>query len=109
MSDRWENDRTSTRRYDRNYDQKRDRRDRDTQFYRRSNRSSGDNWNDNSSTQNYNNDSYKKSNDNLNRTNGLVMYIDSNNIGRLIGKGGSKIKALQEESHAMIKVSKILF
>lgn len=108
-SDRWESDRTSSRRYDRSYDRRREgRRERDTQFYRRSNRSFGDNWNNDSSTRNYNEDSYGKSNDNSGGTNGLVIYIDSNSVGRLIGKGGSKIKALEEESRAKINVNKIL-
>lgn len=109
MGDRWENNRSSSRRYDRSYDHRREgRRERDSQIYRRSNRSYGDNWNSDSSTQNYDNDSYRKSNDNSDSTNGLVMYIDTNSIGRLIGKGGSKIKALQEESNAKISVNKIL-
>lgn len=105
MGDRWENNRPSSRRYDRSYDHRREgRRERDSQIYRRSNRSYGDS---DSSTQNYD-DSYRKTNDNSDGTNGLVMYIDTNSIGRLIGRGGSKIKALQEESNAKINVNKIL-
>lgn len=106
MGDRWENNR---RRFEPNYDQRReDRRERDNPFYRRSNRSFGDNWRNDSSTQNYNNDSYRKRNDDSNGTNSFVMYIDTNSVGRVIGKGGSKIKALQEESNAMIKVDKTI-
>lgn len=104
---RWESDRMPSRRYD--Y-RRENRRERDSQLYRRSNRSFGDTlWGSDSSTQNYH-DSYRKSNDgnkDLDNTNGLVMYIDTNSVGRLIGKGGNKIKALEEESHAKIKVNKI--
>ncbi|XP_011637060.1 probable ATP-dependent RNA helicase DDX43 [Pogonomyrmex barbatus] len=103
----WESNRTSVRRYDRGYDHRREnRRERDSQFYRRSNRSFGDNWNNDSNTQNYHDNSYRKNNENLDDANELVMYIDTNNIGRLIGRGGSKIKALQEESNAMINIDK---
>lgn len=107
MGDSWENDdRTSSRRYDRGYDQRRgNKRERDSQFYRRSNRSFGDN--NDSSRPNYNNDLYRRSDEKSDSTNGLVMYIDSSNIGRLIGRGGSKIKALQEDSGAKINVNKI--
>ncbi|KAG5339518.1 DDX43 helicase, partial [Acromyrmex charruanus] len=106
MEDNWESDnRTSSRRYDRGYDHRRgNRRERESQFYRRSNRSYGDN--NDSSRQKYNNDSYRKSDEKSDSTNGLVMYIDSNNIGRLIGRGGSKIKALQEDSGARINIDK---
>ncbi|TGZ47066.1 probable ATP-dependent RNA helicase DDX43 isoform X1 [Temnothorax longispinosus] len=110
MSDRWDSNRTPSRRYERGYDQRREvRRERDNQFYRRSNRSSGDNWRDDS-TQNYSNDSYRRSNDGNSAsegaTNGLVMYIDTNNIGRVIGRGGTKIKALQDESQAKISIDR---
>ncbi|KYN40574.1 putative ATP-dependent RNA helicase DDX43 [Trachymyrmex septentrionalis] len=106
MDDNWESDnKTSSRRYDRGYDHRRgNRRERGSQFYRRSNRSFGDN--NDSNKQSYNNDSYRKSDEKSNSTNGLVMYIDSNNIGRLIGRGGSKIKALQEDSGARINIDK---
>jgi hypothetical protein len=108
----WQDNRPSSRRYDRGYDQRRDnRRERDTYFYKRSNTSSGDNFNNDSST--YNNDSHRReyvrtSNDNLNSTNGFVMYVDTNSIGKIVGRGGSKIKALESESNAKIKVSRIL-
>ncbi|XP_012540510.1 probable ATP-dependent RNA helicase DDX43 [Monomorium pharaonis] len=112
MNDSWDNDRMSSRRYDRGYDHRRDnRRERDTQFYRRSHKS-GDNWQDNaSSTHNYENDSYRRehgriSNHSSNDTNGLVMYIDTNSIGRLVGRGGSKIKALESESNAKINIDR---
>ncbi|XP_018359802.1 PREDICTED: probable ATP-dependent RNA helicase DDX43 isoform X1 [Trachymyrmex cornetzi] len=106
MDDNWDSDsKTSSRRYDRGYDHRRgNRRERESQFYRRSNRSFGDN--NDSSRQNYNNDSYRKSDEKSDSTNGLVMYIDSNNIGRLIGRGGSKIKALQEDSGARININR---
>ncbi|KYM82907.1 putative ATP-dependent RNA helicase DDX43 [Atta colombica] len=110
MDDNWESDnRISSRRYDRGYDRGYDhrrgnRRKRESQFYRRSNRSFEDN--NDSNRQNYNNDSYRKSDEKSDITNGLVMYIDSNNIGRLIGRGGSKIKALQEDSGARINIDK---
>jgi len=108
-------DQSSSQRYDQNssqrYDQNsrnwggtnRDRRD--SQFQRHYNRSSSDNWNSDSNTQIYSNSSRKRSNDDSNDTNELVIYIDANNVGRLIGKGGSKIKALQDESNAKINVS----
>lgn len=113
MGDRWDDNGSSSRRYDRSFDQRREeRRGRGSQFYRRSNRSFGNNWSSNSNTQTYNNDSYRKSNNDDNGsdngTNGLVMYIDTNSIGRLIGRGGSKIKALQDESSATINVNEIL-
>lgn len=95
-----------SRRYDRGYDHRREnRRERDTQFYRRSHRP-GDNWGHDSSTQNYNDNSYRRGNDSSDSTNGLVMYIDTNSIGRLIGKGGSKIRALEDESSATIKIDR---
>lgn len=105
MDDNWESDNRTSRRYDRGYDHRRgNRRERESQFYRRSNRSFGDN--NDSSRQKYNNDSYRKSDEKSDGTNGLVMYIDSSNIGRLIGRGGSKIKALQEDSGARINIDK---
>lgn len=110
MGDRWEDNRTSSWRHDNRREGRRERSD--NQFYRRSNRSLGDTWNGDSSIRNYNNDSYRKNTDSTNpldgMSNGLVMYIDTNNIGRLIGRGGSKIKALEEESHAKINVNKIM-
>lgn len=35
----------------------------------------------------------------------LVIYVDSSKVGKIIGRGGSKIKALQDESNARINVS----
>lgn len=105
----WEDNRPSSRRYERGFDQRRDnRRERDTHFYKRSNTSSGDNWNNDSSTYNnsYRREYVRGSNDNS--TNGLVMYVDTNNVGKIVGRGGSKIKALESESNARIKVSRIL-
>lgn len=42
-----------------------------------------------------------------NRSNleGLVIYVQNDNVRKLIGKGGTQIKALQTESNARIKVS----
>lgn len=107
MSRRGEDNRISSERYDQNYrnweGNNRDRRV--SQFLSRYNRSSNDNWNS-SNTQTYSNSSRKRSTDNAsNDTNEFVMYIDANNVGRLIGRGGSKIKALQDESSAKINVS----
>lgn len=108
MSSRWGNNRTSSDRYDqnsRNWEGD-DRNRRDAQFQRHYNRSN-DNWNNDLTTQTYSNSSRKRSNNDSNDTNELVIYIDANNVGRLIGKGGSKIKALQDESNAKINVSNI--
>lgn len=112
MSRRWDNSRTSSERYDQNSHnwEESDRNRRDGQFQRHYNRSSSDNWNSDSNThtQTYSNSSRKRSNNNSsNDTNELVIHIDANNVGRLIGKGGSKIKALQDESNAKINVSNI--
>lgn len=106
MSHRREDNRTSSDRYDQNYRTWEGNRDRrDNQFQSHYNRSSSDNWNS-SNTQTYSNSSRKRSTDNSsNNTNELVIYIDANNVGRLIGRGGSKIKALQDESNAKINVS----
>lgn len=110
MSHRWEgNRRTSSERYDQNYEnwEGRDRNRRDNQFQRHYDRSFNDNWSTDSNTQTYTNSSRKRNIDNnLCNTNELVIYIDSNNIGRLIGRGGSKIKALQDESNAKINIDK---
>ncbi|XP_029178271.1 probable ATP-dependent RNA helicase DDX43 [Nylanderia fulva] len=112
MSRRWEGNRTSER-YNQNYDnwEGRDRNRRDNQFQRFSDRSSNDNWGVDSlsNTQTYSNSSRKRNNDNNSydtSSNELVIYIDPNNIGRLIGRGGSKIKALQDESNAKITIDK---
>lgn len=108
MSHRWEGNRTSSERYDQNYDnwEERDRNRRDNQFQRRYNRSSSDNWNSDLNTQTYSNSSRKRNiTSTSNDTNELIIYIDANNVGRLIGRGGSKIKALQDESNAKINVS----
>lgn len=107
MSRRREDNRISSERYDQNYcnweGNNRDRRD--SQFQSHYNRSSSDNWNS-SNTETYSSSSYKRSTDNAsNNTNDLVMYIDANNVGRLIGRGGSKIKVLQDKSSAKINVS----
>ncbi|XP_072760670.1 probable ATP-dependent RNA helicase DDX43 isoform X2 [Anoplolepis gracilipes] len=107
MSRRWEGNRSSER-YDQSYRnwEGNDRNRRDSQFQRYYNRSSNDNW-DNSDTQTYSNSSRKRStNNNSNDTNELIIYIDANNVGRLIGRGGSKIKALQDESSAKINIDK---
>ncbi|KAL0129589.1 hypothetical protein PUN28_001690 [Cardiocondyla obscurior] len=96
--------------HDQNYDHRREnRRERDHQFYRRPNRFGDNRDNTTSRHQNFNNDSSRRSNNNSsNSTNGLVIYIDTSNIGKLIGRGGSKIKALQDESNAIIKIDKEL-
>ncbi|XP_070158975.1 probable ATP-dependent RNA helicase DDX43 [Polyergus mexicanus] len=107
MSHRREDNRTSSDRYDQNYRNWEGNRDRrDSQFQNYYNRSSSDNWNS-SNTQTYSNSSRKRSTDNSsNNTSELVIYIDANNVGRLIGRGGSKIKALQDESNAKINIDK---
>ncbi|KMQ88194.1 putative atp-dependent rna helicase ddx43-like protein [Lasius niger] len=109
MSHRWEGNRTSSERYDQNSDnwEERDRNRRDNQFQRRYNRSSNDNWNSDLNTQTFSNSSRKRNiTSTSNDTNELIIYIDANNVGRLIGRGGSKIKALQDESNAKINIDK---
>jgi len=36
----------------------------------------------------------------------IVMYIDSSNVGRVVGRGGSKIRELQDQSYARINIDK---
>lgn len=67
-------------------------------------RSTEDGWNNETNRQNYD-DVSCDSNNRLDNTNDLLVYIDPNDIGRLVGRGGSKIRALEEESHAKIHVN----
>lgn len=69
----------------------------DTNWRERGNNSAGDyrRNNDRENRRNYQHDEYG---------NKKVIYVPSNKIGRIIGKGGSKIRDLQFESDAKIKI-----
>lgn len=103
MGDRWRDNRMSKRSHQYYNNRGENRRERDHEF-QRYNRSLEEDCNKESSRENYSDVSYNSSNY-LSSTDALVMYIDPNDIGRLIGKGGSKIRALQDESNAKINVS----
>lgn len=53
--------------------------------------------------------SYNSENNNSNVTDhppvSILIFIDTKNVGKLIGKGGSQIRALETESNAKITVS----
>ncbi|XP_020298653.1 probable ATP-dependent RNA helicase DDX43 [Pseudomyrmex gracilis] len=53
------------------------------------------------------NDSNTSRRNNRSNLEGLVIYVKNDNVRKLIGKGGTQIKALQTESNARIKVESV--
>ncbi|XP_066599442.1 probable ATP-dependent RNA helicase DDX43 [Prorops nasuta] len=61
---------------------------------------------DNQSSRNRNNRQHGDNNFASNDQNGLVIYINSSKVGKVVGKGGSKIRELQDISQASIQIDR---
>lgn len=86
----------------RQYDDHQDRRERDYMSQRRD-RFSENTWNNDLNVQNYNRDSNNETVKNTSA--GTMIFVQQRDLGKIIGRGGSQIKALEEETNTKINVS----
>lgn len=86
----------------RQFDDRYDRRE-GNMSQRRDDRFSRDTWNKDSHAQSDNNKHFN--NESATENAGTMIFVQQKDLGKLIGRGGSQIRTLEEETNTKINVS----